>query len=128
MHNTLGRLDDCVGRFPLQQRSRPNVWNPIVRYTPVIARNKNEAGAAIASFSRDVEKLQSHFATTTEAYSQLSVADRETLWEKVMDEAKKLREKWRDNPYIEVEGFSVSLSWLPSIDVRFAFKDEMPRQ
>jgi hypothetical protein len=94
----------------------------------VNSRNKNEVGAEIASFSRDVEKLQSHFATTTEAYSQLSVTDRKTFWENVMHEAKVLREKWRDNPYIEIEGFTVSLSWLPSIDVRFAFKDEKPRQ
>lgn len=84
----------------------------------------NDAGAALAAFSRDVERLQNRFAASGQTYAGLPDADRGSFWEKVMEDAKALRERWRGNPFIEIQGFSVSLSWLPGIDVRFAFKDD----
>ncbi len=56
----------------------------------------------------------------------MSLAPAETWWDRklagLLRRASELRDKYRNNPYIEVTGFSVTIGMSPSLTIAFNFK------
>jgi len=46
----------------------------------------------------------------------------DTMYQRIMDKVKRLREKYQNNPYVRVTGFSVDISVLPAVSISFEFK------
>lgn len=77
---------------------------------------------AISDFAQDLEKLQNSIpnAQAIEAMSQAGNMGK--WWDEVIHKAQEMKDRWSNNPYIRVTGFSVGIAFPPSIDVDFEFK------
>lgn len=93
--------------------------------------------STIAHFSRDLAALQSlvdslayyhrtgGMAERSQAY--LSRRESDGIMERLVAAAAVYAEKWKDDPYVTIEGFDVEMGLDPSLSVHFRFK-EVPGQ
>lgn len=79
--------------------------------------------AALAEFAADVAELQSTFPDQ-QRFMQLDASEQSSVWEAVIERARRLKDRWRESSFVEVEGFSLSLGiWEAGLQVNFRFKD-----
>lgn len=109
----------------------------LVLVTPAFAQQQTR-DEAIKAFSDDVAELQDmlpkpeqrpgqasdpRFQDFYPAYALMSKEEKSTLLDDVIKKANDIKQAWSDNPYVQVDGFSIGMTWIPSIDVHFSFKD-----
>jgi hypothetical protein len=51
---------------------------------------------------------------------------RQKGWQKLMQKAAEIRDKYEGNPYIRIAGFSIDITWPPGLSIDFEFKDVKP--
>jgi hypothetical protein len=78
---------------------------------------------AIAEFGEDLAALQMLFPQTSAEYETMQAGTFGSFWSTVIGQATALKDKWDDDPHVDVSGFSVSLGFTPSIDVDFTFRE-----
>ncbi|MFU0507738.1 hypothetical protein [Pseudaminobacter sp. NGMCC 1.201702] len=81
----------------------------------------SDRDVALSAFANDVGQLQASIPTA-QAYMAMKAGELDSWWEELIKKARNMKERWADNPYVSVTGFSLSLSIPPSIDVEFEFK------
>ena len=79
--------------------------------------------AALAAFAQELAELQAMFPDTANEMTAMQSGMLDGIWEDLIEGAHELQRRWKDNPYIEVTGFTVTIGW-PSVHVDFAFKDQ----
>jgi len=76
------------------------------------------------------EGIESAWVSTTDVtplispvqtgYAKQSIIEK--MYEKIMESVKKIRDKYQNNPYVSVSGFSIDIGMPPSVSVSFKFK------
>ncbi|MHA6644558.1 hypothetical protein [Mesorhizobium sp. A623] len=86
------------------------------------AQATSDRDAALTAFAQDLARLQNQMPTSPQAYMAMKGGMLDDWWESLIKEAQEMKQRWSENPYVSVTGFSISLSSPPSIDVDFEFK------
>jgi hypothetical protein len=99
-----------------------NIDNPPINYLIASTNNPQEYRILKALQDSNNEKddiiiNNLEFKNNIEEYKNT----RKGVYEILINEVKKVKEKYNDNPYVEVTGFSVDTSIPPSININFYF-------
>lgn len=86
-------------------------------YAVQIEKPTKGVEAAWVNASDVAPKIQQLASTLSE---NKNAADR--IYEQIMDSVKKVKDKYDQNPYVSVSGFSVDIGIPPSVSVSFEFK------
>lgn len=83
----------------------------------------NDREKAISEFSADVLSLYSISGSTRGQLIQMNPKAQTYAVERIIKQAQKLNDKWKNNPYIDVVGFKLTGREQLGIDIDFKFKE-----
>jgi hypothetical protein len=95
--------------------------------------------SALAAFSRDLAKLQSTIdslgapayalssPSITREYPRLTLREWDGIIERLISMAATFAAKWKDDPYVVIEGFQLTMAVSPALALRFHFREPAGR-